>query len=396
MLVVGFAHVEQSDELAVDEVEHGLIALAIDVERCAGDDGLKSWVLESTVVVVSSVANLERLVTEERFVAEETVWEVFDATLVGFLCGEFEGVGCPSTAPSSTSADVAFLTEQDVAVGIEILKIDRTVPIHVPVALVGIAIARTTVHALHEDAERVAVEVGIVANHGNDGEGVAIVLLQIGTRDDRTWQHAILVETETQHGIVRHGEQSVSGTGTVGEGRGAAVSGVAQCATCWDGDFRCEIALEKRRRVRNDGSIQTLCGKVALGIGGARSGIGGEAPFVATIRGAGIGNARDGFGIRLGQKHIALDVGNVDGSSIAIELESHLRLGVLGKMVEPDGSVTMSRHVGSGVVDEVEASVFGVVADVAIPQTEPFVGRVVDFYPSSKIEGRVHKHIYIG
>ena len=41
----------------------------------------------------------------------------------------------PRTAPSSAGTDVALLTEQDVAIGIEILKIDRAVPVHVPVAL---------------------------------------------------------------------------------------------------------------------------------------------------------------------------------------------------------------------------------------------------------------------
>ena len=61
MLVVGFAHVEESDELAVDEMEHRLIALAVQIERGSGNDGLKCRVLETAVVVVSSVTNLERL-----------------------------------------------------------------------------------------------------------------------------------------------------------------------------------------------------------------------------------------------------------------------------------------------------------------------------------------------
>ena len=132
----------------------------------------------------------------------------------------------PCTAPSSAGTDVALLTEQDVAVGIEVLKVDGAVPIHVPVALASITVARTTVHALHEDAERIAIKKGILGNHRDDRKRVAIVMLQVRTSDDGTWQHAILEKTKTENGVIGNAEGTCCGTTTVREGRGATIRGV--------------------------------------------------------------------------------------------------------------------------------------------------------------------------
>ena len=116
----------------------------------------------------------------------------------------------------------------------------------------------------------------------------------------------------------------------------------------------------------DDRFFQTFRSKTALTVGRARSGVGGKAPFIATVGGAGIRNSRNGFGLGLGKKQVSLDVGNIDGATIAIEFEADLRLGILGKVVEPNGFETMSRHVRNGRRKQVELEILGVVADVAI------------------------------
>ena len=59
VLVVGLAHVEHANILAIDKLMDWLVALAVDVDARRLDDGLQCGVFETATGVVATIANLQ-------------------------------------------------------------------------------------------------------------------------------------------------------------------------------------------------------------------------------------------------------------------------------------------------------------------------------------------------
>ena len=196
MLVVGFAHIEHGIGTAVDIHVNRLPALVIHVHAAGFHDALDGTVLDARACVVAAIANLQGLVFQvglsfKELVAEEVLQVVL---FVGF---QLERAWRPCTAPAAAHREVALLADHTFALVCDVFKVDGTVPAHVPVAVAGLSIARTTVGAGGEDTALFGIDVVGVGHDGDDGEGLVAVVSDIGTCDDGAGQLAVLKQAET-------------------------------------------------------------------------------------------------------------------------------------------------------------------------------------------------------
>ena len=79
----------------------------------------------------------------------------------------------------------------------KVFDVGGTVPVHVPVARAALAVAGTAVYTPDEDAEFIAIEVGVVRDNGDHGKRVVLILIYIGTRDNGTGEVAVLEVAQT-------------------------------------------------------------------------------------------------------------------------------------------------------------------------------------------------------
>ena len=143
---------------------HGLVALTVEVQTGRLCDVLQGGVFEAGIVVVAAVAYLERAVADVGLLLEEGVEQVlFAAQLLVAL--QLESVRSPCTAPSAAHLEVGVLVEHHHTVLVQIGEVDGALPVHVPVALRRLSVARTAVGALLEDTYLAAVEEVGVGDH---------------------------------------------------------------------------------------------------------------------------------------------------------------------------------------------------------------------------------------
>ena len=199
VLVVGFAHVDETLVLSVDVEHHGLVFLSLHVESGGEYDALQGGILEAASVVVSAAAHLQGLVLEEGFAFEERVVEGI-LSFIAFAGLDLEGTWFVGTAPSSCHCEVGFLAQAQRTVGGEVFEVDGAVPVAVPVAGRGLSASGNAVGAADVASHVVVVEVGVVGGDGEDGEGEVLVVFDEGLRDDGAGQVAVLEGTYAQRG----------------------------------------------------------------------------------------------------------------------------------------------------------------------------------------------------
>ncbi len=218
----------------------GLVGLVVDVEARSGCNLLKDNILHTTAVVIAAIANLHGLVLEVGFLFEEGVEEVLLAfvALVGL---DLERRGRPGTAPAAATLDARLLCKEQFAIGREIFEHRRTLPIHIPIALSALsvaraAVARAAVDALDEDAQRVAVEIGLRARDGEDGQVDVARALDECSCSHGARQVAVAEETEAERAGDGGRKDARQRIVAVLLGGCAAVGGVAQGAAFGNGD----------------------------------------------------------------------------------------------------------------------------------------------------------------
>ena len=90
---------------------------------------------------------------------------------------DFKTVWRLHTPPSTTTPDFRLLAQTDRTISSKIVEVDRAVPVHVPVTLVGLPQAWTAVHPFHKDAQLITVQMRRIRDNGNDGQRKILVLL---------------------------------------------------------------------------------------------------------------------------------------------------------------------------------------------------------------------------
>ena len=114
------------------------------------------------------------------------LWEWLEGEVVEMIvellaCLELEGMWIPGTTPSSARTHVGFLREDALVVGGDVLEMDRSLPIGVPVAFGGLSVAYESVStSLHEDAVFIAIDAIEVGDDGDDRKLIITVLVDVG------------------------------------------------------------------------------------------------------------------------------------------------------------------------------------------------------------------------
>ena len=183
MLVIRFTHVEHAHITAIDEFVNGLVALTVDIDARTLQYHLNGWVLKTGTGIVTTITNLQGTVADIGLLFEEGVGQVLIAAhlLIAF---QFERMWGVSTAPAATHLQVYILIEHHVAIAVDEREIHRALPVHVPVAVGILSVARTSVRSFLEHANLRAVkEVGI-SHDGYYGQVVVLVAQDIGTCGD--------------------------------------------------------------------------------------------------------------------------------------------------------------------------------------------------------------------
>ena len=89
---------------------------------------------------------------------------------------------------------------------------DWSLPIGVPVTFGGLSVAYESVStSFHEDSVFIAIDAIEVGDDGDDRKLIITVLIDVGARNDWTWQFAVLEESETEDGGFENGEESCLG-----------------------------------------------------------------------------------------------------------------------------------------------------------------------------------------
>ena len=148
MLIVWFAYVEHTNILSVDKLMNRLIALQVDIETCCLHYCSECSIFDTTIVVVTTITNLQSAISDIRFCREEWIVEVLIPAKFLFAL-EFERVGRPCTTPSSTHLKIYILIENHIALLVDIRHVYRAFPVHIPVARLLFPIARYTIYTLH-------------------------------------------------------------------------------------------------------------------------------------------------------------------------------------------------------------------------------------------------------
>ena len=167
----------------IDENMHRLPCLIVHIETTACHHLLDGSILDAATSIVTSIADLQRLILVVRFLVKELcLEEIFH--VVG-LCGlqlERFWIGC--TSPSTTDGEIALLRDKILIVIRDEFKRDWSVPIHVPVTVACLSITRASVRAFLEHAILTGVEIVRFRHQRDNGEGVGAVIF-----DERTCHH---------------------------------------------------------------------------------------------------------------------------------------------------------------------------------------------------------------
>ena len=237
---------------------------------------------------------------------------------------EFEGVGLPCTAPPSTHREVYLLVYHHALFGSDVLKVDRAVPVHIPIARGTLSVARTTIYATYIYAKAVVVKVDGVGDYRNDGEHVISIFIDEGACDNLTGQLAFFVETETINGSVGYMEISVFADISIGEGGGSAVCRVVQCGAFGYLHIEGEGVSEKAGVLVYDRSLHALCGKCACRIAFAGGGLCGNSPFFSPFGSTGIRGAWYGYRVVLTGNKLSLAIADINSAAVIVEFEVYL------------------------------------------------------------------------
>ena len=106
--------------------------------------------------------------------------------------------------------------------------------------------------------------------------------------------------------------------------RHAAVGGVHQGSAWGNIDLDGERAVENLATLADHGRVEPLVGKDRSGVRLARRRIVGPAPRAAAVGGTCPGGAAHGLGVLLAGDEFSVTVAQVDGASVAVELEGGL------------------------------------------------------------------------
>lgn len=331
MLVVGLTHIDDTDVLSVQIMHHRLIALCVEVDARAQNQGLNNRILNATNVVVTTVSHLQCAVSDVGFISKEHVVERLSCT-VHFVGFELERMRIPRTTPASAHAEAYVLRELMLARWREEREKDGALPIHVPVAGFSLTMSGSAVGAFHHHTMLVSIEEIGIADNREHGNGIGIPTLDERPRDDLARQIAVAEEAEAVVDGSAHGEVETliacsvlrrSGDAT-GQRRCGTVGRIAKRST-----FRSRHG--KRKRTVDDLRLDAHLGqwqlgghlnKVLIRCGGC--GLARQKPLSHSIDGTRVGCSADGGRIRLRQDELTLRVVEADGSTVDIEFERHL------------------------------------------------------------------------
>ena len=394
VLVVGLAHVQHADVLAVEELMHGLVGLQVDVDACRLHDGGDGGVLDAADVVVATVANLQRAVVDVGLGLEEGIFQLLRAAqFLGSF--QFEGMGSPGTAPPTAHLEVYVLIEHHLALGIEVGEVDGALPVHVPVALRLLSVAGAAVGATHVDAQRVVVEESRVAHHAHHGQSVVVAVAEDeGSGGGGRRQVAVGEEAETVVGGLADAELPGGAGAPVLQRGQRAVYGVAQCAAGGNVDAQRHGAADQLRGLVDRRCCQLLLGEGGRSVRGAGRSCRRGAPLIAAVGLAGIADALHRGGIVLREQQIACSVADVEHATIGVEAEGRVGLAdVVG--VEPHHLESVGRHHTQVFRRVPLLQVVGIVADVDAAHFHALVSQVIEFHPAVEVERRAHVFVNV-
>ena len=117
-------------------------------------------------------------------------------------------MGFPCTAPSATHREIALLRHDALVVGCQEVKCHRTIPSHVPVALLSLSIARTAVRTFLEHTNLFRIDVVYIRYNRHNGEWIFSIIIYICTRNYGRRKESILVETEAETLVPVYGKDT--------------------------------------------------------------------------------------------------------------------------------------------------------------------------------------------
>ena len=208
MLVVWFTHIEQILVLTIEEHMHRLPALSIDCYTRSAHNLLDGWIDELALSVVSTIANLQCLVTNVWLGTEEWIVHSLKSHVV-FISLQFERMWSPSTTPTATCAHINFLTENILTIGSYIFEVNWAFPIHVPVAGIITTITWTAIITSNKNTSVRRSHVGLVCHDVNDREHIALVLLDVRTSDNITMKETFLICNSTENSCICEREHCI-------------------------------------------------------------------------------------------------------------------------------------------------------------------------------------------
>ena len=334
MLVVRLTHVDHALIHSVDIVNHGDILLIVHVQAARGHHLLQEGVLHAAAVVVPAVANLDGLVFQIGFLGEEGIVQCLLSFII--LRGmNLKGIGHPGTAPSTASLQLCFLIDQRMALGIEKLEVAGAVPVHVPVAPRALASPGTSLRTLHEDAQRVRIEVLRRGHHRNHGQRKRLVLQDKAAGDHGAGEIALAEQGKAEDAAGVHAEESVRARKAVRHGGRGAVAGIAQGTARRDTHAEGQRAAEYLAFLLYRGGCEPLRAECHADIRCRWGRCAAQRPLLRAVRHPGIAGAgRYGRIFHAGHDD-ARRSAQVEAPTLGVQFQVHLAQAVLVMMSQP-------------------------------------------------------------
>ena len=207
VFVVGFAHIYGSHELAVDVVCHRLVVLQVHIDSAGTHQRLQCGIKDTALEVVAPIPELQCLVSQVRLIREESI--IQSILTVEILRGtNLEAHRCEALAVSSATTHPHFLIQLTDIVLRDKLYVNRSVPVHVPVAQLRRTLPGTSVCTFDKETYLTVIKVCRIGNDAHNGHVYGLLFTDIRTGDDGTVQVPILDKHEPVDPARSHTERT--------------------------------------------------------------------------------------------------------------------------------------------------------------------------------------------
>ena len=101
------------------------------------------------------------------------------------------------TAPSASHFKTCLLIDEHLAVCRQILKVDRTLPVHIQIGFSLCPSSCNTVPSIHITANHVVIEIAWVCGNCDYWQIVVSVLINICARDNTAWKFVVREQSQS-------------------------------------------------------------------------------------------------------------------------------------------------------------------------------------------------------